>query len=67
MTAATAMVIWWVLIGQTGHKFSDELEVTGYATQDECVQAAKDRHWDQWACFTISLPEGQPFVVVNDS
>lgn len=63
----TALVIWWVLVAEHGGKFEDELEVMGYTTAQQCQSAADNtKHWDQWACFPISLPEGQPFVVINN-
>lgn len=60
------MIVTWVLIGIIGHKFGNTLDVTQYATRDECVAAAVAIDWEEWACFPVALPEGQAFTIVNN-
>ncbi len=60
------MITTWILIGILGHKFSNDMDVTSYATQDLCVAAANELDWEEWACFPVASPEGQQFTIINN-
>ena len=62
----TGLVIWWILLGETGHKFSDDMGLAGYHTLQQCEDAGKQLGWETWHCFPTTLPEGQPLVISNN-
>lgn len=59
------LVIWWVLITISTGKFSEDLNVQGYSSFVECVQAGQTSGKEEFSCFTVSLPEGEAFQWYN--
>ena len=60
-------VVAFMLIGLNTSKYSEDLDVSTHATNEQCVAEALEEGWSEWVCIPVAVPKGQDFLITNSN